>query len=919
MPFYREVAQRVLQYENSQDELLGLLREMKDAGLPTVPLEHDKPTLTPIETIDPFTFMANFGRTLEPSSLRICAWIRDKWNIEAPVPTDFAGRVSVQANYWGSWFFGELEGQSQGDNELLWQLAKQAYDGDVEAIDATLVQQCLERPNLRMRKLTFGMSWVNPAEFLPLRNSILRHIRSLGVTYDRSVIRDGNLVQYADLMDKVRQINPDFVAFVAETQKPTETAFTWAPFYREVAERALEYENSQAELVKVLRKIEADGAQTMYLVENQADGEMTELEMMDPFTFLANFSRSGDASAAQACRVLKEKWDLQAPAPTDFDGRVKVSPIHPWFFSSVGDGRAHDDVAQLWKLAKHALQEDEEELDAALFARCLKIRGVRTGKLTTGLFWLDPTRFLSVTAPIISYLAKRGVNCNQKQLEKGDFDEYQNWLEAAREVNEDFLEISHQAWMNRNDAADDSEDEISTMPDFPLNQILYGPPGTGKTYSTIERAVEIIDGVAASSHAAAKERFDALRVSGQIEFVTFHQSFSYEEFIEGLRPILDEDGEGQARYHVRDGVLKTLALRATASSLEKQDMGRATFDQVWNQLLEEIEKKPNYAIPGLSTESAYSPNLTMAGNLQGINVKSDKGTLYSCPRRHVETAWNAFKDAAKVTSTQLHQLIGNSHTNFIGAVLEEIKRIEKQLQKTSDSEFRAVGNSSESAQSFLNNSPDYRANFSNAPRYVLIVDEINRGNISKILGELITLLEPDKRIGAANELRVQLPVSGEQFALPPNLYLLGTMNTADKSLALLDIALRRRFDFIEMAPDNALFPEFAREVLHQLNWRLEVALDREHRIGHAYFIGRGEDEFNAIFRTKIIPLLQEFFYNDWETLRAVLGESGDSGRFIKKLVAPDGMKARTKWRWWFDKAEAGELDILAALRANYEV
>ena len=188
----------------------------------------------------------------------------------------------------------------------------------------------------------------------------------------------------------------------------------------------------------------------------------------------------------------------------------------------------------------------------------------------------------------------------------------------------------------------------------------------------------------------------------------------------------------------------------------------------------------------------------------------------------------------------------------------------------------------------------------------------------KILGELITLLEDDKRLGAANELRVQLPVSGEQFALPPNLYLLGTMNTADKSLALLDIALRRRFDFIEMAPDATLFPPFAREVLRQLNLRLEAALDREHRIGHAYFIGRDAAGCDAVFRAKIVPLLQEYFYNDWDSLRAVLGESGDTdGAFIKKLVAPQGMKARTKWRWWFDVDGASEFDYLEALRGNY--
>lgn len=801
-------------------------------------------------------------------------------------------------------------------------------------------------------------------------------------------------------------------------------SFSYVPFYREVAARVLEYENRQDELLDVLREMKSAGLKTTFLEDNEKDGTKSLLKVIDPFTFMANFSRTGDPEAAQLCAWLRKKWDLSADSPEVFDGRVNVSAQNPWFFASTQNGRSSEDVPLLWQLARQSFEATVSDLDLKLFERCLQIVNVAPKKLTTGLSWFSPAEFLSLAGPILPYLENRGVEFEQKKLQKGDLDEYVQLLKNARSVNSDYSRIAHDAWnwnqkgrpddktstITKTDQVEKKEIENLSLANFPLNQILYGPPGTGKTYSTIERAVEIIDGVAARSHVEAKARFDELRKNGQIEFVTFHQSFSYEEFIEGLRPVLDEGGEGTARYEVRDGVLKTLALRASRSRVQAANPTLPTFDQVWGELLERIESEEIYKLPALTSDSDYVLSVTRTGNLKGNVVKGEKQELYTyyAARRNVEIVFAEFRDSPKIASIQVSRLVPYIHPSFLGAVVEELKRIAKEIQNfsapqnastslgfeaawnelkrrveageltevdglTARSLHRLVfdgdeleGENSKSLSDkrfFTTNKAAQQAawdtfaldggvnsarfdqieparkghrafgavihnllrkianesmgELKNPTRYVLIIDEINRGNISKILGELITLLEPDKRIGADTELRVQLPVSGEHFALPPNLYLLGTMNTADKSLALLDVALRRRFDFIEMAPQNALFPDFAREVLRQLNLRLEVALDREHRIGHAVFIGCDETEFNAIFRAKIIPLLQEFFYNDWETLRAVLGESGENSAFIKKLAAPAGMKARTKWRWWFDVDEARDFDFLAQLEANY--
>src|SRR5690606_17787788 len=204
-------------------------------------------------------------------------------------------------------------------------------------------------------------------------------------------------------------------------------------------------------------------------------------------------------------------------------------------------------------------------------------------------------------------------------------------------------------------------------------------------------------------------------------------------------------------------------------------------------------------------------------------------------------------------------------------------------------------------------------------RYVLIIDEINRGNISKILGELITLLEADKRIGAPNELKVTLPYSGEEFGLPQNLFLVGTMNTADKSLALLDVALRRRFKFFEYPPNFEVCEGMSQEmrrVLSKLNHRITVRKDRDHRIGHSFFIDiRNAADFNRVFHEEIIPLLQEYFFNDWDGLRFVLGENGQNGKFIRALKSEKARGVRNRWQWYFDAGK--EIDCLGILTGNY--
>ena len=286
----------------------------------------------------------------------------------------------------------------------------------------------------------------------------------------------------------------------------------------------------------------------------------------------------------------------------------------------------------------------------------------------------------------------------------------------------------------------------STRSNLHLNTILYGPPGTGKTYVTARRCVELCDGSKNMTYAKIADRFRQLRREGRVEFVTFHESYGYEDFIEGLRPDRKAGGSGTLRLVPVPGVLRRIAKRARRS----ED--------------------------------------------------------------------------------------GSPH--------------------------------------------------------VLVIDEINRANISKVLGELVTLLEEDKREGKDNELAVTLPYSGKKFTLPANLHVLGTMNTADRSIALLDTALRRRFLFEEMPPEPEQLKEVDNidlpNVLRKINERLEWFIDRDHVVGHAWLMGaKTKEDVNLIMRKKIIPLIAEYFHEDWNQVRAVLG--GGSGFVTRtRLNAPPG-------------------------------
>lgn len=420
---------------------------------------------------------------------------------------------------------------------------------------------------------------------------------------------------------------------------------------------------------------------------------------------------------------------------------------------------------------------------------------------------------------------------------------------------------------------EEMQDEELNMKNIPLNQILYGPPGTGKTYHTIDKALEIL-GENLESRDEKKVKFDEYVKDGQIVFITFHQSYGYEEFVEGIKPMINNEANSQEiQYEIKDGIFKDICNKA----LENYENSNLNTEELREkiELREKVEKFLNRL---LETNEPISK--TKGGNFFINSFNNNTIEIYS---EDVERFDGIFKLSLSTFITLL-----KSNIEFNSAV-EMFKKVfdRDYADRTHTYYFNLVNKFKEYEKQAVLKTEDNKISSNSLNSYIIIIDEINRGNISKIFGELITLIEPSKRIGADEELKVTLPYSKKEFGVPKNVYILGTMNTADRSITSLDTALRRRFEFVEMMPDPSVLSDNYKDVnlqelLKAINTRIEYLLDREKTIGHAFFIGvKNLEDLKKVFQNKIIPLLQEYFYNDYALISAVLNDNGMIGKCEK--------------------------------------
>lgn len=710
-------------------------------------------------------------------------------------------------------------------------------------------------------------------------------------------------------------------------------AYQWVPFYEELADKLLAYQDKRGDLFDLMKKVASEQPLMKYLHFEREDWWGPRKYQIDPFSVMGVMNRgTTDANRTVLAKVLAATFDVKHAVPVQFVGIPVLNNMNSFFAG----------VDELWDLFVEAMKSAEtktftDEFKTA-FEKAIAVNGNGLTYITMGLYWIRPNVFMPLDGNSRSYVSAHygitapGGNCSGEDYIKLVGVLRGELIKQSPDIS--FPEVSHAAWTERGTDTT-TETHVSTADNqntlqnnqshkkrIPAkNTILYGTPGTGKTYASIQYAVSIVEeksvvDVKAEDYGSVFSRYLKYKEDGLIAFTTFHQSFSYEEFIEGIRPVVFSEEKTETgceiEYEVHAGVFKAFCDKAgtPVGSGTDIDFGIGKTPTVWKVSLEGTGDNPT------RTECMKNDHIRIGWDSYGEMISDE--TDYS--NDGGSNVLNAFYNRMQIGDLVL-SCYSSKTIDAIGVVIGEpewhkeyehykrlrnvkwlVKGIDEDIvdlnagkTMTLSSIYKLSVTVTDALQILKKMNPNLFTQKVKIPNRVFIIDEINRGNISKIFGELITLIEPSKRIGASEQLRAILPYSGQNFGVPDNVYIIGTMNSADRSIAMIDTALRRRFSFIEMKPESATLADVLvdgidiAEMLDTLNKRITVLLDREHTIGHSYLLSlkadRTIENLAGIFENNIIPLLQEYFYDDYEKIQLVLGDNqkpDDSTRFIVK-------------------------------------
>lgn len=821
IPVFQGVSDWIADYENRQEALVQILRDIGvDKGLED---ERADNTKVPLKVIDPFTFFATFMKYGVSKRAELFSALLQHIGLPLTPPSDFNGVPNAQP--LKVWLFPYEKERTSDMVPSLWKLFHQMRSG---RIDGDLFNMILKIPHTGFAKITECLFYMAPEKYFPVDAQTKKWLKRIG----RELPKE-NWGSYKELL----------AWLVINTQKS---------FYE------ISYEA---------------------WCENQSS--IFSAEKADEYF---NIRYPGTRSSASHLIAFKTDAmrELAFDPGNDPDKKMKINVFV-------------DKLPSAPELSKVTFYEKDQSRNHNLAS-------------------LAPTLAQGNTswAVEVSNLKQLTILCD--------------WYDNSALKEFPVME---------------NKEEKTEVNRTSLNQILYGPPGTGKTYSTLDLAVSLADPVwyaniesqqldSENRREEVKIRYEMLCRDKRVAFTTFHQSFSYEDFIEGIRAETSDDNQG-IKYKIEKGVFKEIADRA-AKSVAGKRIGLSDSPNIWKISIgrtHEKDMRDRYINAG---EARIGWNETGDLSQDFSQRTSEQQEYWESLTKPNHNALNAFSHEIKIgdvllclKNAETVQAVGVVTSDYIfdatvvnSGEYSHIRRV-NWLLKDIDLNILLLNDSTRMVQqtvyplyriswhsliaelnsqhitlpAFLHDEHDGR----DRQNYVLIIDEINRGNISRIFGELITLLEPDKRKNASDERSVILPYSKEAFTVPDNLYVIGTMNTADKSLAQLDLALRRRFEFIELMPQpqllacTSIFGIDIGDLLTVMNQRIEVLLDRDHTLGHAYFWplkgARSEDEKTRliadIFTKRIIPLLQEYFFADWERIGWVLNdpEKAPEHRFIQ--------------------------------------
>lgn len=680
-------------------------------------------------------------------------------------------------------------------------------------------------------------------------------------------------------------------------------SFTWIPYYKEFAQRLTQFQKDRKRLLNLIYD-NRDELLAKYLHDQGGEGDL--LEDIDPFTVFGLFNRGiKHENRINSAKLFKNILDIKVDIPKDFEGIPVLNNQKSHFFG-FRSHRGKNDIQNLWNLFIKVVNDEnfEEEYNTVIKQFIIKVN------ITMGLFWIRPEKFLAFDRTNRQYLKEQyGIKLPNKAPE---YSEYMKILDsinkkmASGEIKENtFYELS----ANANNLGYDNSDYDSYLEWGSFytelwkkrkNVILQGAPGTGKTYRIPELVVRLCEPEFDANNATRKELmsvYDRLKEEKRVMFTTFHQSMDYEDWLEGLRPVLEND---QVTYKIEPGIFKRLCTEAERPLSAKKDVNISDEAIVWKVSLSGTGDNP------VRRDCMKNEYIRIGWDGYGENITEE--TDWSIHNGEGKTILNAFINTMKVGdivmscySSRTIDAIGivtgeyEWHDNFehykrVRRVKWLVKDINEDIVKLNDDKTMTLGTvyrlnaiTLDKVKSLLDKYEASKTLIDNNKPYVIVIDEFNRGNVSKIFGELITLLEPDKRKGMRNAESVLLPYSKKEFYIPSNVFLVATMNTADRSLDTIDYAIRRRFAFITVKPqeidddnfNSELFREVSSLFISNYDEYAESGFDdtikllpaetlsEEYRpedvwIGHSYFIMDGEYALQDRLLFEIIPLLEEY-------------------------------------------------------------